>query len=93
MSTVVRFPGGRSKPPAAQPIPREEFERLADLALSIVDRIVAILDAEDGDADHEDNGDDEPNLGAPEEHSNQIVWLRGTGRDLEIDHQEPDPCA
>ena len=39
MSKVVPFPGHR-KLPAAQPIPREEFERLAELALDIVDRIV-----------------------------------------------------
>ncbi|TXN71365.1 hypothetical protein FV228_11245 [Methylobacterium sp. WL18] len=92
MSTVVRFPAGL-KPQAAQPIPREEFERLAELALDIVERIVALLDAEDGDADVEDGGDAEPTLGAPEEHGNQIVWLRGTARDLEIDRQEPDLCT
>lgn len=83
MSTLVRFPGGRTKPPAAQPIPREEFERLADLALDIVDRIVALLDTEDGDPDHEDSGDAEPSLGAPEGHASQIIWLRGGDRDLE----------
>ena len=91
MSTVVRFPAGL-KPQVAQTIPREEFERLAELALDIVDRIVALLDAEEGDQDAEDAGDAEPTLGAPEEHDNQSVWLRGTGRDLEIDHQAPDAC-
>jgi len=91
MSSVVRFPGGRK--PVAQPIPREEFERLADLALDIVDRIVALLDAEDGDPDCEDSGDAEPDLGAPEQHDNQVVWFRGSTRDLEIDRQEPDQCA
>lgn len=93
MSNVVRFTGGRTSTPAAQPIPREEFQKLADLALDIVDRIVALLDAEDGDPDLEDGGDAEPSLGAPEEHGNQIVWFRGSGRDLEIDHQGPDQCA
>lgn len=93
MSTVVRFPGGRTEA-VAKPIPREEFEALADLALSIVDRIVALLDAEDGDSDAEDGGDAEPDLGAPENHhGSQVVWLRGTGRDLEIDQQGPDACA
>ncbi|MCJ2055933.1 hypothetical protein MKL09_05135 [Methylobacterium sp. J-048] len=91
MSTVVRFPAGKNA--AAAPIPREEFERLAELALDIVDRIVALLDAEDGDPDREDGGDAEPDLGAPEQHDNQVVWFRGTGRDLEIDRQEPDQCA
>ncbi|MCJ2086229.1 hypothetical protein MKK88_09505 [Methylobacterium sp. E-005] len=76
------FPGGRM-PPAAQPIPREEFERLADLALDIVDRIVALLNAEDGDPDREDGGDAEPSLGAPEGHASQVIWLRGGDRDLE----------
>ena len=91
MSTVVRFPAGL-KPQVAQPIPREEFERLAELALDIVDRIVALLDAEDGDPDGEEGSDAEPDLGAPEEHGNQIIWLRGTGQDLEIDRQARDPC-
>lgn len=85
MSSVVRFPG-RQKSPAAQPIPREEFERLAELALDIVDRIVALLDVEDGDPDREDSGDAEPSLGAPENHhASQVVWLRGGDRDLEQD--------
>ena len=85
MSTVVRFPDSR-KPPAAKPIPREEFERLAELALDIVDRIVILLDAEDGDPDREDSGDAEPSLGAPENHhGSQVVWLRGGDRDLEVE--------
>lgn len=84
MSTVVRFPSGKKA--AAAPIPREEFERLAELALDIVDRIVALLDAEDGDPDREDGGDAEPNLGAPENPGgSQVVWLRGGDRDLEQD--------
>ena len=90
MSKVVPFPGHR-KLPAAQPIPREEFERLAELALDIVDRIVSILDSEDGDADREDGGDSEPSLGSPENHpGSQVVWFRGTDRDLEIDRCQPD---
>lgn len=81
MSKVVPFT--RRGLPAAQPIPREDFERLADLALDIVDRIVAILNDEDGDPDREDSGDNEPSLGAPEGHASQIVWFRGGDRDLE----------
>jgi len=92
MSKIVSFPALR-KLPAAQPIPREEFERLAELALDIVDRIVALLDAEDGDPDCEDGGDAEPDLGAPEQHDNQVVWFRGSARDLEVDQQEPDQCS
>ncbi|XYD12599.1 hypothetical protein R1A27_34515 (plasmid) [Methylobacterium sp. NMS12] len=84
MSKIVPFPThGRQKLPNAHPIPREEFERLAELALDIVDRIVSILDEGDGDPDREDGGDGEPSLGAPEGHESQIVWLRGSDRDLE----------
>ncbi|WP_036266427.1 hypothetical protein [Methylobacterium sp. 10] len=44
MTNVVRFPASRRI--QATTIPREEFERLAELALDVVDRIVAILDEE-----------------------------------------------
>jgi hypothetical protein len=82
MSKVVPFPGIRKT--GAKPIPREEFERLAELALDIVDRIVTILDDEDGDPDREGDGDAEPSLGAPENHhSSQVVWLRGGDQDFE----------
>lgn len=85
MSKIVPFPThGRQRLPAAHPIPREEFERLAELALDIVDRIVSILDGEDGDPDREDGGDAEPSLGAPENHhGSQVIWLRGSDSDLE----------
>lgn len=89
MTKVVRFPHGRRMP--ATTIPREEFERLAELALDVVDRIVLLLDQADGDPDLEDGGDAEPSLGAPEGHASQIGWLRGTDRDLELDHRLP--CA
>ena len=48
MSNVVRFPGGHRV--AAKTIPREEFEQLAELALDVVERIVALLDDRDGEA-------------------------------------------
>ncbi|MCJ2125847.1 hypothetical protein [Methylobacterium sp. J-077] len=47
MSNVVRFPGGHRV--AAKTIPREEFEQLAELALDVVERIVALLDDRDGE--------------------------------------------
>jgi hypothetical protein len=85
MSNVVRFPASLRL--QASTIPREEFQRLADLALDVVDRIVAILDAADGDADFEQGADAEPSLGAPENHhTSQIVWLRGSSSDTEQDH-------
>jgi hypothetical protein len=81
MTNVIRFPAsGRIK---AATIPREEFQRLADLALDVVDRIVAILDEIDGDSDFEQGADAEPSLGAPEGHESQALWLRGGDRDLE----------
>ncbi|MCJ2081207.1 hypothetical protein [Methylobacterium sp. J-090] len=82
MTNVVRFPASRRVP--ATTIPREEFERLAELALDVVDRIVALLNAEDGDADLELDVDGEPSLGAPENHhTSQVTWLRGGDRDIE----------
>jgi len=82
MTNVIRFPASRRVP--ATTIPREEFERLAELALDVVDRIVALLDATDGDADLEADADGEPSLGAPEHQISQIGWFRGGSRDLEI---------
>lgn len=81
MSKILRFPASRRI--QATTIPREKFERLAELALNVVDRIVAILNEADGDADFEPDTDEEPCLGAPEGHESQIVWLRGGDRDLE----------
>jgi hypothetical protein len=46
MSNIIRFPVGRPVP--AAPIPREQFERLAGLALDVVDQIVALLDDANG---------------------------------------------
>lgn len=81
MTNIIRFPAsGRLQ---ATTIPREEFERLADLALDVVDRIVAILDAADGDSDMEPDADAEPSLGAPEGHQSQVAWLRGGDQDFE----------
>lgn len=50
MSNVIRFPRTAAGIPAT-PIPREQFERLAGLALDVVDQIVALLEAADSDAD------------------------------------------
>ncbi|MCJ2095511.1 hypothetical protein MKK67_23860 [Methylobacterium sp. J-072] len=64
MSNVVLFPTSRRV--TAKAIPREEFEQLAELALDVVERIVALLDQHDDDPDTEDGADAEPSLGAPE---------------------------
>lgn len=47
------------------------------------DHLIAILDGLEPRPDDEDGGDDEPSLGAPEGHESQVVWLRGTTRDLD----------
>ncbi|MCJ2044741.1 hypothetical protein MKK58_09400 [Methylobacterium sp. J-078] len=82
MTNIIRFPASGWL--QATTIPREEFERLADLALDVVDRIVAILDAADGDPDMEPDADAEPSLGAPEGQESHAMWLRGGDRDLEL---------
>ncbi|ABY30268.1 hypothetical protein [Methylorubrum extorquens] len=81
MTNLVRFPGGRRIPAAT--IPRAEFERLAELALDVVDQIVALLNEADGDPELEDGGDAEPSLGGPKGRASQVGWLRGGDRDLE----------
>lgn len=83
MSNVVRFPASRRI--QATTIPREEFERLAELALDVVDRIVAILDAADGEADLEPEADGEPSLASPIGGLSQRIWAVGSDRDLEAD--------
>ena len=81
MSNIVRFPTSRRL--QATTIPREEFQRLADLALDVVDQIVAILDAADGDADFEPDADAEPSLASPLGGPSQRLWAFGGDRDLE----------
>ncbi|MCJ2047980.1 hypothetical protein MKK58_26080 [Methylobacterium sp. J-078] len=82
MTNVIRFPAsGRLQ---ATTITREEFERLADLALDVVDRIVAILDEIDGDSDLEPDADAEPSLAAPIGGPSQRLWVSGGDHDLEM---------
>lgn len=76
----------RQRPPL--PDTRTRIEGALALVLDAVDHLVAALDEIDGDPDLEDGGDAKPSLGAPEGHTSQVVWLRGTDRDLEA-----DPCA
>ncbi|WP_082513221.1 hypothetical protein [Methylobacterium sp. Leaf125] len=67
MSNVFQFPPSRQAP--ARQIPREEFERLAELALDVVDRIVAMLD--------------EPGCNAGAEVESRVVRLNRNGQDLD----------
>lgn len=51
MAEIIRFPNSGRIPAAS--IPRAEFERLAELALDVVDQIVALLeDAEASSVGH-----------------------------------------
>lgn len=54
-----------------------------------VERLLIILDTLDGDPDFENGTDAEPSLGAPEGHDSQLIWLRGTDSDREIEHRAP----
>ncbi len=81
MGDLIRFQL-RTKP-ARMPDTRTRIEGALALALDAVDNLVAVLDEMDGDPDLEEGADAEPSLGAPEDHSSQIIWLRGGDRDLE----------
>ena len=92
MSNVIRFPAGRrggllGPPPTATRIPREQFAALAELALDVVDRIVALLDAADGDPDLEPDADGEPSLAAPVGGESQIIWAAGSDGDGEVERR------
>lgn len=76
---------------------RARLEEAAQTALDAADRIIAVLDRMDGDADHEDGGDAEPSLTAPENPAgSQVVWMRGGDQDREGEAAEtalPDAPA
>ncbi|MBN4098596.1 MULTISPECIES: hypothetical protein [Methylobacterium] len=95
MGDVLTFTP-RPKPTAPEALPplagadlRASLEEAAQTALDAADRIIAVLDRMDGDADHEDGGDAEPSLAAPENHEgSQVVYMRGGDRDGEADTPE-----
>jgi hypothetical protein len=71
-------------PPLASAELRASLEQAAQTALNAADRIIAVLDRMDGDADHEETGDAEPSLAAPENHErSQVVYMRGNDQDCE----------
>ncbi|GEP04817.1 hypothetical protein [Methylobacterium oxalidis] len=82
MGTVHPFP---PRKPAAEIDVRTAIEDAAQAALDTADCLIALLDDMDGDTDREDGGDAEPSLGAPEGHTSQIAWLRGSDTDGELD--------
>lgn len=77
MSNVVRFPIDRRVPVTT--IPRAEFERLAGLALDVVEQIVTLLDEQDAEAGE---GAGQP-AWCPQRPISEVVFLRGTEHDLD----------
>ena len=64
---------------------RARVEAAAEIAVDTAERLIAILDHWDGDADLEPDTDAEPSLGAPENHhGSQVVWMRGGDTDGEV---------
>lgn len=90
MANVIPF-RQRTRPAAGRLAPmdqlavRAEIEEAAQAALDTVDHLLAILDGMEPRPDDEDGGDAEPDLGAPEGHESQVVWLRGTTLDVKLD--------
>jgi hypothetical protein len=68
---------------------RASLEEAVQTALDAADRIIAVLDSMDGDADHEEGGDAEPSLAAPENATDsQVTWLRGNDQGREAEAPE-----
>ena len=87
MADILQF-RPRPRPASAGPVYlRAELEETLQFTLDAAERLIAVLDGMDGNPDDEAGGDEEPSLGAPEGHASQVVWLRGTARDLELNHQ------
>ncbi|MCJ2098004.1 hypothetical protein [Methylobacterium sp. E-046] len=65
------------------------LEEAAQVAVEAADRIIAVLDRMNGDADDEDGGSAEPSLAAPENPTgSQVVYMRGNDRDREEEAPE-----
>lgn len=80
MADILQF---CPRPASAGPVNvRAELEEAAQAALDTADRLIVIFDGMDGNPDDEPGGDEQPSLGAPEGHASQVVWLRGTAREL-----------
>ncbi|ACK86467.1 hypothetical protein [Methylorubrum extorquens] len=90
MADILTFRARRPAPTVSRtdvldgPALRLELEQAAQAALDQAERLIALLDRMDGNADDEDGGDAEQSLGAPEGHASRIVWLRGSASDDEL---------
>ena len=68
---------------------RASLDEAAQVALDAADSIIAVLDRMDGDTDHEEGGDDEPSLAAPENVTgSQVVYMRGGDQNRETEAPE-----
>ena len=75
--------------PLTGPELRASLEEAAQIALDAADRIIAVLDSMDGDAELEYGADDEPSLAAPENATgSQVVYMRGNDQDREVEAPE-----
>lgn len=89
-------PGVLLPHPALQRIElRKKLDRAADQLTDALGRIVAMLDAIDGDFDIEDDetedqGDSEPSLGSINR-ADQRVWAAGGCSDTEHEHDGKEP--
>ncbi|MCJ2052513.1 hypothetical protein [Methylobacterium sp. J-070] len=95
MGDVLTFtPRPKTAAPAAlEPLAgaalRASLEEAAQIALDAADRIIAVLDRMDDDADLEDGADGEPSLAAPENATgSQVVYMRGNDQDRETEAPE-----
>ena len=64
---------------------RERLELAIQKAIDLLDRHDAETEDMEEDDAAEDGGDDEPSLGAPENHHVHGLWCRGGDGDLEDD--------
>ena len=95
MGDLLTFtPRPRPAPPETAPSQpeaslRARIEAAAEVAVDTAERLIAILDTWDGDADLEPDVDAEPSLAAPENaHGSQVAWMRGGDEDREAEVPE-----
>ena len=75
-----------AEPEAPDPQTRADVRAILE---EIGERVIALLDTWDGDADLEPDADAEPSLAAPENHhGTQVGWCRGNDGDREAEAPE-----
>lgn len=61
------------------------MEEAAQSPLDTAERLITLFDQLKVDPDREDGADAKPYLGAPEHPDSQVIWLRGSSSDAEMD--------